>query len=282
MNAPLPALRTGAGTLTVKLVEGLSAVVAAEATDPLKLLVTAPRGACAWAFTTTYGGGLLAGDRVALQISVEAGAQLYFGSQASTKIYRSPEGIPARQHLQLSAGPGAIVVGLPDPVTPFAEAVHEQEQDLAVAADAGLIWLDGVTSGRAARDERWACTRHVSRLRLRVAGRLRILDALALERQGSNLIRQMQGYGAFATLLVGGPPCAELAERIHAEIAASPLPEVGATVAAPLLRTVARIAGWGVLVRFAAAERETLDRAVRTLLGDLRPLIADDPWQRRP
>jgi urease accessory protein len=278
MNPPLPSLRTGAGHLGVSLVEGLSSVTASGATDPLKLLVTTPRGRCAWAFTTTYGGGLLAGDRIDLRVDVAAGTSLYLGTQASTKIYRSPEGLAAEQRLRLTAGPGSVVVGLPDPVTPFATAVHLQDQELELAASASLVWLDGVTSGRAARDERWQCTRHRSALRLRVDGRLRFVDCLDLERGAAPLSVRMAEYGALATVLMGGPAFAALAERIVSEVAQSPLPASGS----PLLLTAAPIPGWGAVVRLAAAERETLDRQVRRLLGDVRPFIADDPWERRP
>ena len=285
MNPSLPSLRTGAGHLGVSLVEGLSSVIASGATDPLKVLVSTPRGRCAWAFTTTYGGGLLAGDRIDLRVDVAAGASLYLGTQASTKIYRSPEGLAAEQRLRLSAGPGSVVVGLPDPVTPFATAVHLQDQELEVATSASLIWLDGVTSGRAARDERWQCTRHRSAVRLRVDGRVRFVDCVDLERGAGSgergaapLNRRMLEYGAFATLLIGGPAFASLVDRVVTEVAQSPLP----APRSPLLITAAPIAGWGAVVRLAATERETLDRQVRRLLGDIRPVIADDPWERRP
>ncbi len=278
VNAPLPAVRTGAGSLGVKLVDGASSVVVAEATDPLKLLVSTPRGFCTWAFTTTYGGGLLAGDRIDLRLAVAAGARLFLGTQASTKIYRSPAGIAAEQRVRLEAGPGALVVSLPDPVTPFADAVHRQEQDLTVDGETGLVWLDGITAGRAARDERWRFTSHASRLRLRVDGVVRVLDALLLDSAVAPLAPRLGRFGAQATLLVGGGMLRDLAAKIHARIAAEPLPAPGAG----LLCTTAPLAGWGVLVRLAAPERETLDRQVRRLLGDLRPFIDDAPWERRP
>lgn len=278
MSAVLPHLRSGAGRLTVRRVEGASAVVVSEATDPLKLLVTAPRGPCVWAYTTTYGGGLLAGDEIDFAVRVEAGARLYLGSQASTKIYRSPDGVVTRQRVRLQVDDDALAVVLPDPVTPFAEAVHEQDQELTLAAGASLLWCDGVTSGRAARDERWSCTRHRTRLRLLVAGRLRLREGLDLSAGLSRpLVERMAAVGAMTTLLVGGPLFTDLAAALLADNAARPLPGANA----PLI-TAAPIAGWGAVVRIAAAQRETLDRTVRGLLGDLRPLLADDPWQRRP
>jgi hypothetical protein len=78
-----------------------------------------------------------------------------------------------------------------------------------------------------------------------------------------------------ATLLIGGPAftgrCAALIELVNGR----DLDRLPLAAACPL-------AGWGVLVRLAAAERESLERLVRELLGDLRPLIDDDPWERRP
>lgn len=275
MTVRVHTLRSGTGRLAVRLVEGASSVTASDATDPLKLLVSTPRGRCAWAYTTTYGGGLLAGDRIHLSVDVEAGARLFLGTQASTKIYRSPEGLASSQHLSLRAGAGAVVVGLPDPVTPFADALHVQDQRLDLAADASLVWLDGVTSGRAARDERWLFTRHRSALRLTVGGTVKAIDAIDLAPGLRPVAERCDGVGAMATLLIGGPAfadrCATLSELVN-----------GRDLDRLPLAAVCPLAGWGVLVRLAAAERESLERLVRELLGDLRPLIDDDPWERRP
>lgn len=262
------------GRLAVRLVDGASAVTTAVATDPLKLLVSTPRGPCAWAFTTTYGGGLLAGDRVALEVAVEAGARLYLGTQASTKIYRS-EGAEARQQLTVHVAAGAMLVALPDPVTPFAAARFTQTQRIACAADADLVWLDGVTCGRAARDERWDFTSYVSTLHVDVAGRPVVRDALRLTAGIRPVRARLADSAALITLVIGGPGFSGLCAQVLAAVAAQPLERQ------PRL-TASALGTWGVLLRGAAVEREALDRTVRSLLQGVCPRLGDDPWQRRP
>lgn len=277
MNAPLRLSLTDGDVaqLTVRLVEGQSAAVAVQATNPLKLLVPTPRGGCVWAYATTYGGGLLAGDRVHLRVAVEAGARLYLGTQASTKIYRSDDGRGAEQHLSAAVGPGATLVALPDPVTPFAGARFSQRQEIALDGTAGLVWLDGLTAGRAAREERWQFTDYRSRLTVSLDGVPLLTDAVHLCAGLRSVAERCGGAGAFATLVVGGPPVGSLIASLHAAVDAQPLDQRPLMALSPLKT-------WGVLIRLAAGERESLERTLRTLLGDVRKIIGDDPWQRRP
>ncbi len=277
MNAPLrlPLTAGDVAQLTVRLVEGQSAAVAVQATNPLKLLVPIPRGACVWAYATTYGGGLLAGDRVHLNVAVEAGARLYRGTQASTKIYRSDDGRCAEQRFTAQVGADATLIALPDPVTPFAGARFSQHQQLSLAAGAGLVWLDGLTAGRAARQERWQFADYHSRLKVDLAGVPLLVDALHLSAGLRPLAARCGGAGAFATLVVGGPPLAAVVTTLQAAVEAQPLDQRPLVALSPLKC-------WGVLVRLAAGERESLERTLRLLLGGVRDLLGDDPWQRRP
>ena len=89
----------GSGRLRVTLVDGASAALAMEAHAPLKLLVPCPRGPTVWAFAATFGGGLVAGDRIAMEVMVDTGATAAIGTQASTKIYRCETGVAAEQSL---------------------------------------------------------------------------------------------------------------------------------------------------------------------------------------
>ena len=267
------------GRLAIRLVDSASAVIAAEASDPLKFLVSTPRGRCAWVFTTTYGGGLVAGDRVAMDIDVAAGASLYLGTQASTKVYRS-DGALAQQTVSATVAADSLLVSLPDPVTPFAEARFDQRQIIDCAPTADVVWLDGVTCGRAARDERWAFTSYVSSLTMRVDGCTVMRDAVRLTAGQRPVRERLPEVGALATLVIGGPGMKALCAKILAHVAAQPL-ESQPRLSASALGT-SRLGTWGVLLRAATVERETWERTVRELLADLCPRLGDDPWQRRP
>ena len=265
--------------LAVRVVDGASAVIAAEATNPLKFLVSTPRGSCAWVFSTTYGGGLVAGDQVVMDVEVAAGASLYLGTQASTKVYRS-EGALAQQTVTARVAAGALLVALPDPVAPFAESRFHQRQTIDCAPTADLVWLDGVTCGRAARDERWDFCSYISSLIVRVDGRTVVRDTLRLT-DGLRPVRErLPDVGALATVVIGGPGMTAICNKIQACVAAQPL-ERQPRLSVSALGTSSP-GTWGILLRAATVEREALERTVRELLTDLCPRLGDDPWQRRP
>ena len=159
-----------------------------------------------------------------------------------------------------------------------------------LAPTADLVWLDGVTCGRAARDERWAFSSYLSSLEVRVDGRRIVRDAVRLT-DGLRPVRErLPEVGALATLVIGGPGMTALCAKVLALVAAQPLeaqPRLSASpLGASLRATGSQGTGsqgtWGVMLRAATVERETLERTVRELLSDLCPRLGDDPWQRRP
>ncbi|KAL8376203.1 hypothetical protein RB595_007352 [Gaeumannomyces hyphopodioides] len=139
---------------------------------PLKL-ISPPRPAerpSALVFLLSYGGGLVAGDRVNLTIDVGPGARLSLVTQGHTKVFKAPP-LPSapgvettRQRMRARiAGAGAGLCLLPDPVQPFADSIYEQEQAFCLAPGASLCLLDWVTQGRAARGEDWDFARWIGR-----------------------------------------------------------------------------------------------------------------------
>jgi len=66
-------------------------------------------------------GGLFAGDRLSLRVTVEAGAKAHVTTPTSTIVHRMPEG-EARQWALLDAGPGSLLEYLPDPGILFPQA----------------------------------------------------------------------------------------------------------------------------------------------------------------
>src|SRR5690349_13789670 len=156
-------LRAGSGALTVRVVAGQSTVTSALAASPLKLLTPRSRGPSVWACTSSFGGGLVAGDQTRLELRIEEGARCYLGTQASTKIYRNPSQAPCGHGTRAVLGPGALLVFAPDPVQAFTDSCYTQRQEFQLAPDASLALLDWFTAGRTARGERWQFRRLRSR-----------------------------------------------------------------------------------------------------------------------
>ena len=73
------------------LVQGLSTCTASEASYPLKLIVQRPvslMGGFARFYVISYGGGVVAGDNLQLDVEVEAHASALLSTQSSTKIFK--------------------------------------------------------------------------------------------------------------------------------------------------------------------------------------------------
>jgi sodium/pantothenate symporter len=134
-------ISSGAGLVELAVVAGATAVVRRRATTPLKLLTPRSMNGVAHVVASTYGGGLLAGDEVALMVMAGPATRCTLGTQASTKVYRSEIGQVSRQSLEADVGPGAILAVAPDPVTCFAGARYEQCQRFRLAAGASLLLL---------------------------------------------------------------------------------------------------------------------------------------------
>lgn len=153
----------GCAALDVELVCGESAATSIFATSPLKLLTPRSRGQSVWAYASSFGGGLVAGDQTRLDLHIGPGARCFMGTQASTKIYRNPAQLPSGHVTHARLEENSLLVFAPDPVQAFAGSVYTQRQEFHLASGAGLALVDWFTSGRAARGERWAFSKFQSR-----------------------------------------------------------------------------------------------------------------------
>ena len=141
-DATIPRSDIAAGSGTLRVVRHGSRSVASRALagSPLRFLTPSNHGDAAWVFTSTYGGGLLGGDAVRLQIDVEDEAALLLQTQASTKVYRSPRG--ASSTLDARVGERARLLVLPDPTVCFRGASFEQTQAVDVQRSGSIVLMD--------------------------------------------------------------------------------------------------------------------------------------------
>jgi urease accessory protein len=168
-------------------------VRSARATSPLKLLLPRNHGHGVWAYLASFGGGLVDGDDLHLDVEVGPRATGLLSTQASTKVYRSPRG--CRQVLHARVAEHALLALLPDPVACFAGARYEQLTSVELAPGASLLLLETLSCGRAARGERWAFERYTTRTTVERAGQLLLLDSLHLDSsEGPPLPQRMGRY----------------------------------------------------------------------------------------
>ncbi|KAF2723718.1 UreD-domain-containing protein [Polychaeton citri CBS 116435] len=188
-------------------------------------------------YLLTYGGGLVAGDSIHLNVRLERATRLILLTQGSTKIFKSPSrGVVSGQCMIVDSAPGSALCYLPDPVQPFDKSCFHQQQVYNVAlpeiARSSLCVLDWVCNGRAANGENWSFHQYASRNEIYLKhpdGRRKLLlrDNLLLDskhphRDASNdgninvigncnpsepvdLAAQMDSLAIFGTLILQGP-----------------------------------------------------------------------------
>jgi urease accessory protein len=208
---------------------------------PLKLISPSPltyhHNVIQTLFLLTYGGGLVAGDTVDLNITLEAHTSLILLTQGSTKIFKTPDpNLVSGQRMSVSIAAGAALCYIPDPIQPFADCAFEQSQVYHLkATTSSLCACDWVSCGRAARGEKWNFWKYGSRNEVWDISNpdrkvLMLRDNMILESDSNPddgvIATKMDQLGAFGTLILRGPAFDSVASFFLDEF--ERLPRIGA------------------------------------------------------
>ena len=229
---------------------------------------------------SSFGGGLVAGDAIDLEVSVGPGAACLLTTQSATKVYRSPDGRAASQSLRARVGAGALLVLAPDPLILFRDAAYRQRVEIEVEAGGALVAIDSLTSGRRDQGEHgesWAFLRFESRLEVRCAGTLSVSDGLLLT-AGLGPIDapfRMGRFHCLATAVLAGDRLAETSRRLCEDVAREPVRR-----RASLIEAASEVRHGAVLRILGTSPEETAHR-LRLRLGFLSSLLAEAPWARK-
>jgi len=98
------------------------------------------------------GGGVLQGDRLEIDVSIEAGAQLNLGTTSATRIYAMPQG-QAEMKTCFDVATGGYGEFVPDPFIPYAGSRFISQARHVVAEGGALLLAEVVGPGRQARGE---------------------------------------------------------------------------------------------------------------------------------
>lgn len=161
----------------------------------------------------SYGGGLVGGDQIDLKVDVDRGCKLSLLTQGSTKIFkqRLKDGKSSpltSQTLRVRIAENGILALIPDPIQPFENSCYSQHQSFELHANANLVLLDWLNSGRPARGENWTLKSFRSRNDIYQLGRtegdkhLVLRDTLILN---TNVAGSMYPHQCFATVILRGP-----------------------------------------------------------------------------
>jgi urease accessory protein len=239
-----------------------SDVIRARGAGPLRLLCPRAAGRAGWIVTSSLGGGLVDGDAVALDVTIEAGATAVITTQASTKVYRGS----SRQELAVRVlGDGTALV-VPDPVVPYRDATFVQATRIELTSASTLVACDVVTAGRVAHGERWNAARVDSTLRIAIDGRARVLDRVVIAGPA-----RLGRFEALATAVLLGP-------RVNA-IAAAQLAALG-PVSRSVIVSGSAVAS-GAMFRIAGERIADVIDATRALVAPACEACGELPWARK-
>ena len=244
----------------------------ARAASPVRLLQPNNHGAAAWVFLANLGGGLVDGDRLETRVHVEAEAMALLGTQASTKVYRSPRG--CSQTMQARVDDGGTLVVVADPVVCFAGARYAQRIDVDLAPRGSLLLCDAYTCGRGARGERWAFDQYESRTEIRRDGARLFVDATRLHPGQGPIAARMGRFEAIVSLLAVGPALASVRDEILASCSSVPPSRTTLVCASPVRSD-------GAWVRVAAERYHVASHPLRRSFDALARLLGDDPFSRK-
>jgi len=271
--------RRGAGRIVIEHSAGRSRPIHLQGHSPLKLLAPETASPAAMIYVSTFGGGLVAGDDIRLQLTAGPRTTTFLGTQSATKIYRSTDGQACGQSLVAHLAEDATLIAWPDPLIPFANSSYQQEQSFHLTPTSSLILIDSQVAGRLARNERWAMHRFASRNRVTLANQPILNDTLLLDKDDGPIatIARTGRYNSLTTLFLTGPATQPWALALDAEIRATPPGRHP-----PLLCTTTRLRNnAGLLIRIASTDPRLSATSLRSALAPVTTILGADPWCRK-
>jgi urease accessory protein len=233
-------------------------------------------------------GGLVAGDRISLCITVATGATLTLLTQGSTKVFKQKHITTTTvQRMDMRVAKQATLILLPEPTTCFADAHFTQRQRFQLEdSTASLIALDWFTSGRyEQRGEAWQFRQYDSAIEVYTSGKLVLADRTRLTNPATSttdLASALEPYHCHAMLIVYGTQVTTLIQHIRIEYAQlQPTPRTRHTTTPPLIWFATNTRDdAGIVVRAAALTTQHLRQWIRTLLSDIRHLCGQPVYDR--
>ncbi len=157
-------------------------------------------------------GGVLAGDKLLLDVELKPGAAAQLTTTGATRLYRHRAGSEdSEQHTNFTVGDNAMLEYLPDAVIPFANSRHRQRTEIHLGTGATLFWWEMLAPGRQASGERFAFERLSVKSEVYAVQRPIMREDYVLEPQRRNPVAmaRMHRYTHTASLCAaqqGRPP----------------------------------------------------------------------------
>ena len=217
-------------------------------------------------------GGLVGGDRLAIDVAVHEDAHVCLTTPSATKVYRTTRDVAA-QHVRLTVARGGTLEWVPDHTIPYAGSAFRQAIEVDVAAGASLVLVDAFSAGRVACGERWRFARLESRLSVRDGHGPILHDRFALDAgAGWERLGFAESHPYFASIVIVADGDRDgLATELDRRTARV----CGASAA------TARLSRRGLLVRCLAVDAPALTAVVESIWIGAREALGRPPLALR-
>jgi urease accessory protein len=227
-------------------------------------------GGRAYVYLLTPTGGMLGGDRLEIRIILEPGAQVCLTTASATKVHPSADA-PAEQTLVIELGPGSCLEYLPEPTILFRSARWRQHTAVRRASDSRLLFVEGWSAGRVARQEVFQFSCLETTLEMFTVQRLTIFDRMCIrpEMYPHQRLGLWAGRPHLQTvyLLQEIPPTSAWLQAVQAELA-----DHAALVG------LSQLEAPGMVARVLADDSEALAHVTHTLWRNIREGLWGEPW----
>lgn len=219
--------------------------------------------------------GILAGDRLDLEIAVDPGAALLVTTPSASRVFTMNAGTAeCRQRFVVAAG--AWLEVMPEPLVPHRGSTYRQTTSVEVENGGGLFFVDQVTPGRVAHGEAWAWQRLRLELEIRIDGELILRERFDQSGEELRALAELGGSGTgacFANAVLISGDASESAEAGW-RAAVEALHGDGLRIGVSALRrggwSIKLVAGDGAILRRSL-------RQTRAILAPHFPKLACDP-----
>ncbi len=156
---------------------------------------------CACTYLVNPTGGLVGGDRIEIDITLDEYAHVLITTPSANKIYRST-GQFSSQSVEITIKRGGVLEYMPGYVIPFAGSLYRQKTRVCMDKGATAFILDAFTTGRVARGESLQFEEYRNTTEIEYDGELILTERMTL-RPGKidyNGMGLLEGFSATAVL----------------------------------------------------------------------------------
>jgi len=141
--------------------------------------------------------GILAGDRLVSEISVQAGASLLVTTPSASRVFQMRDGV-AECRQQFAVAAGAWLEVMPEPLVPHRGSSYRQVTTVDVEPGGSLFFVEPLLPGRIGHGESWVWERLRLELTVRLGGELIARERFDQSGLALRELAELSGSGASA------------------------------------------------------------------------------------